>query len=144
MSTKIATLIVLLGFLNGCKQNTAADDPEQLKQVLYEYFDGLKERNLNKLNNVTTNDFRLFEDGRVWNNDSLINALNKFSIFEADMKFDNFKINIDNNSGSMSYFNHCICTFNNEKGNYVWIESATFRKIDAKWKMSFLHSTAKK
>jgi hypothetical protein len=144
MKTTILSLFVVLGLLGACQQNKPPDDPQLLKQVLFDYFDGLKNRDLNKMNSVTTNDFLLFEDGRVWNNDSLINALNKFSAFDVELKFDNFKINVDNTSGSMSYFNSCVCTFDTTKGDYEWIESATFRKIDEKWKMNFLHSTTRK
>ena len=137
-------LFVLLGLLNGCQQNNSMDDPEQLKQVVFAFFDGLKNRDLNKMKSVTTDDFLLFEDGRVWNNDSLVNALNNFKTFEAELTFDNFNVNVDKSSGNMSYFNHCVCTFDSTKGNYEWIESATFRKTDGTWKMDFLHSTTRK
>ena len=144
MKTRIILSFALLGLLYGCQQNKSSDDPEKLKQVLLDYFEGIKNRDLNKMNEVTTSDFVLFEDGRVWNNDSLINALSKLSTFKAELTFDNFEINVDNASGSMRYFNHCICTYDTTVVIYDWIESATFRNTDGKWKMDFLHSSIRK
>ena len=137
-------LLVVLGLLIGCQQKESIDDTEKLKRVLVDYFDGIKARDLARMKEVTTDDFVLFEGGRVWNNDSLMSALNKFSKFTADYTFVNYKINVDRASGSMSYFNHCVCTYDTLTVNYDWIESATFSKADGKWKMNFLHSTIRK
>ena len=137
-------LLVVLGLLAGCQQKESVDDAEKLKQVLVHYFDGIKARDLARMNEVTTDDFVLFENGRVWNNDSLMSALIKFSKFEADYTFINYKINVDRAIGSMSYFNHCVCTYDTLTMNYNWLESATFIKANGKWKMNFLHSTRRK
>lgn len=138
-------LMVLFVLIASCRQKSRTDDPGKLKQVLIDYFDGIKSRDLKKLNEVTTGDFILYEDGLVWNNDSLMNALNAYKKFSADYRFSNFSIHVENASGDMIYFNH---------GNFIindtteiskdWIESATFRKVDGKWKLKFLHSSVKK
>ncbi len=95
---------------------------------------------------MTTPNFVLFEDGKVWNNDSLVTNLNKYyKTLDATFTFDNFDINVDNTSGNMRYFNHCDCIINDtSKMSFNWIESASFVKIDGKWKMSFLHSSIRK
>ena len=140
MKTKTLLLFVLIGLMTSCQQNKPTDNPENLKQV-----DGIKNMDLNKMNDVTTSDFILYEDGKVWNNDSLMDFLNTFPKFTADYTFDNFKIDVDNVSGNMYYFNHCDFTLNDTtKLTFNWIESATFKKIDGRWKMNFLHSTVRK
>ena len=145
MKTITLLLFVLLGLTTSCQQNKPTDNPENLKQVLFDYFDGIKNKDLNKMNDVTTSDFIIYEDGKVWNNDSLMNFLNTFPKYTADYTFDNFKINVDNVSGSMNYFNHCDFTLNDTtKMTFNWIESATFKKIDGIWKMNFIHSTVRK
>lgn len=142
-----STLLLLLALrlLPGCQQTKPIDDPQILKTVLRNYFDGIKNRDIKKLNEVTTNDFVLFEDGKVWSNDSLINSLSSLTSFKGDWKFDNMKVNVDNSSGDIIYYDHGDFILNDTiKMSLNWIESATFRKIDGKWKMNFLHSTEKK
>ena len=145
MKGAILFFVILLGLLTACQQTNQKDDPEKLKSVLMDYIDGIKNRDLNKMNAVTTTDFVLFEDGKVFNNDSLFNFINSFSKFNADYKFDNFKINVDNNSGNRSYFNHGELTINDTTHlTFNWLESATFKKVNNIWKLEFLHSTVRK
>jgi uncharacterized protein (DUF2164 family) len=73
-----------VGLLTACQQPNQKDDPEKLKSVLMDYFNGIKSRDINKMNAVTTTDFVLFEDGQVFNNDSFVNFLNSFSKYNAD------------------------------------------------------------
>ena len=136
-------MILGLGLLTNCEQKK--DDPEILKKILTDYFDGIKTQDLEKLNSLTTSDLVLFEDGVIWTNDSLVTMKEKFSSFKGDWKFDNIRVNIDESSGDIVYFNHADFVFNDTiKMKIDWLESATFRKVDGKWKMNFLHSTVKK
>ena len=146
MKTKTISILLLgLVLFASCKQEKKADDPEILKSILTEYFDGIKNRDINKMNAVTTTDFVLFEDGKVWTNDSLINFTSQFKSFQGNWTFDNMKVNIDQVSGDIVYFDHGDIIVNDTtKMQFDWIESATFRKIDGKWKMNFLHSTVRK
>ena len=135
-------MILGLGLLTNCEQKK--DDPEILKKILTDYFDGIKTQDLEKLNSLTTRDFVLFEDGVIWTNDSLVTMKEKFSSFKGDWKFDNIRVNIDESSGDIVYFNHADFVFNDTiKMKIDWLESATFRKVDGKWKMNFLHSTVR-
>jgi hypothetical protein len=144
-TTTVFLLLLTLGLLSNCMQNKPTDDPEMLKTVLRDYFDGLKNRDIKKLNEVTTTDFVSFEDGKVWTNDSLINSISQFKSFQGEWKFDNLKVNVDHSSGDITYFDHGDFILNDTiKMSFDWIESATFRKIDGKWKLNFLHSTVKK
>jgi hypothetical protein len=139
----ILTMILGLGLLTNCEQKK--DDPEILKKILTDYFDGIKTQDLEKLNSLTTSDFVLFEDGVIWTNDSLVTMKEKFSSFKGAWKFDNISVNIDESSGDIVYFNQGDFVFNDTiKMKIDWLESATFRKVDGKWKMNFLHSTVKK
>lgn len=136
-------MILGLGLLTNCEQKK--DDPEILKKILTDYFDGIKTQDLEKLNSLTTGDFVLFEDGVIWTNDSLVTMKEKFSSFKGAWKFDNISVNIDESSGDIVYFNQGDFVFNDTiKIKIDWLESATFRKVDGKWKMNFLHSTVKK
>ncbi|MEY1638514.1 nuclear transport factor 2 family protein [Tenuifilum osseticum] len=145
MKTQSIFLIILIGLMISCQQNTTKDSPEELKQVLNDYFDGIKNMDFNKMKDVTTDDFTLYEVGKVWNNDSLINFIKTFPPYKIDYKFDNFNIQIDNSIGYMYYFNHADMVINDTINMvFDWIECATFVKKDNEWKMNFLHSSVRK
>jgi hypothetical protein len=128
-----------------CVQNSAEEDSEGIKQVVNAYFDGVKTRDVKKLNAVTTDDFLLYEDGRVFNNDSLISVLKGFSSISGEFTLDNFRINVDDHIANMSYSNRGDLVFDDTtRATYYWLESASFKKINGVWKMDFLHSTVRK
>jgi hypothetical protein len=141
----ILTIILGLGLLTGCKQKK--DDPEIFKNILTDYFDGMKSNkvDLDKLNSLTTTDFVLFEDGLVWTNDSLARPIPGVKSFKGTWTFENVKVNMDESSGDIVYLNHGDFVINDTiKTKVDFLESATFRKVEGKWKMNFLHSTVKK
>ncbi|HEY0740833.1 MAG TPA: nuclear transport factor 2 family protein [Chryseosolibacter sp.] len=142
---KLAIIFLALVFSTSCTQEQKTDDTEALKKLLADYFDGIKHRDVAKMDSVTTNDFILFEDGRVWSNDSLVNMLNAFKSFDGTWTLTDMKINTDERSADAVYFNHGELIVNDTgKLNFDWVESATFRKVDGNWKMNFLHSTVRK
>lgn len=136
--------LALVATLSAC-QPSEHDDPENLKAVLVSYFDCISKKDFTGMKSLTTTDFVIYENGKVINNDGLIDIINKSPIVKATYSFDGFTINVDNASGSMRYFNH---------GEFVkddtslttrdWLESATFKKVGNEWKLDFIHSTVKK
>jgi hypothetical protein len=138
-------LLLVLGVGVSCQSEKQTDDTEGLKRVLEDYFDGITQRDLHQMNAVTTTDFILFEDGNIWNNDSLVNFLNSSHSFDAKWTFEYVRVNIDEFSGDIVYYNHGDLVFNDTSTiKFDWLESASFRKVDGIWKMDFLHSTIKK
>ncbi|MFM8348044.1 MAG: nuclear transport factor 2 family protein [Bacteroidota bacterium] len=116
-----------------------------MKKILADYVDGIKTQDLAKLNSLTTSDFVLFEDGKIWTNDSLVTIKDRFKSFKGEWKFSDMKVNIDESSGDIVYYTHGEFIFNDTiKRSKDWLESATFRKVDGKWKLNFLHSTVRK
>ena len=120
------------------------DSPELLKQVLFDFYDGIKDRDFDKIKEATTSDFILYVDGKALSNDSIISALNSYPPFSVEYSFDNFNIDLEHSLGFMRYFCHADFVFSDTLNvKYDWIESATFAKVDDQWKMNFLHSTTK-
>jgi ketosteroid isomerase-like protein len=139
----ILTFVLSLGLLTSCQ--VKKDDPEILKKVLTDWFDGIKTQDLNKLNSLTTNDFVLFEDGRIWTNDSLVRTNPRITSITRDWTFDFVKVEIHKESGDMIYYNHGVFVINDTiQRKPEWLESATFKKVDGNWKLKFLHSTRRR
>lgn len=142
---KLILLLAILPGLIACQQKKQKDDPEHIKAVLIDFFNGIKTKDFQKIKDITTSDFLLFEDGQVYNTDGFITTLKNFPKFSVEYTFDNFKIFIDDSSGNMSYFNHGEFVFNDTTHMTAnWLESATFKKVENKWKLDFLHSTVRK
>lgn len=138
----IALLNLLL--FSSCEEKKT-DNPELLQSVLVEYFEGIEAKDFKKMQGLTTDDFKIYEDGVIYNNDSIFNIIKGFQNFTVAYTFDNLQINVDHHSGNIHYFNHADFVFNDtSEVEMDWLESATFKKIDGKWKMDFLHSTARK
>lgn len=144
MKARNLLLVIGTAMLLSCQSEKKLDNPEVLEKVLISYFDGIKNKDLDKMNAVSSEDFVLFEDGKIWNNDSLYNFLNSLPPYSATFSLSPLKINIDDKIGNLYYLNHMDMILNDTiEDNYDWIESATFKKVDGEWKIDFLHSTAK-
>jgi hypothetical protein len=143
MRLRILLAFVAIATTLSCQSKK--DDPEILKKILTDYFDGIKNQNLEKLNALTTSDFVLFENGKIWTNDSLVTISEEYTSFNGEWTFDNMKVTIDESSGYIVYYNHGEFIYNDTiKRQVDWLESAAFRKINGEWKMNFLHSTVRR
>ncbi|HLK28383.1 MAG TPA: nuclear transport factor 2 family protein [Puia sp.] len=141
----LLSIVAIFCLLMSCTQSKSTDNPEVLKKVLTSYFEGIENKDFDKLKSLTTDDFILYEDGRVWNNDSGFANIRRHMPFTVKYKLDNFKINVDNMSGDMTYYNHADFIFSDSsKASIDWIESATFRKMNRTWKINFLQLTERK
>jgi ketosteroid isomerase-like protein len=143
---KAALYLMIIGglTLNSCLTKKQTDDPEKLKAVLMEYFDAIKAKDLQKMKELCTTDFVLFENGKIFNNDSLINVINSMPNAKLSYRFDNFNISVDNQTGYIRYYNYGDFTIKDTIHMTInWIESAAFKKIDNVWKLEFLHSTVR-
>jgi hypothetical protein len=142
MRTKSILLILLIGYLCSCHQSI--DNEDSVKQALNSYFDGIKNKDIQKMNDVTTKDFILFEDGKVWNNDSLFNRITTLPKFTANYRLEFVKINAEEKIAHIIYFNEADFIMSDTlKMTKNWIESAAFKKLDGQWKMYFLHSSVR-
>jgi hypothetical protein len=144
-SGRISGLAVFFVLLAGCQSSKTTDDPELLKNALTGYFEGIEQKDFSRMKEVTTDDFILYEDGAIWNNDSAFLNIRGHIPFTVHYQMDSFKINVDNLSGDMTYINHADFVFKDStKKSLDWIESATFRKIGGVWKMNFLQATIRR
>ena len=142
MKSKIFLFMMLPGILLSCQQKSQPESPEVLKQVLFDFYDGVEFKDFDKIRNATSSDFTAFIDGKIWNTDSMINILKSYPPFEVDYSYDDFKINIGDSLGYINYFIRGDFVFSDTLSlRYDWLESATFRKVEDQWKMNFMHTT---
>jgi len=144
MNRKLIFIVLTCVVLIACKQNRSADDTELLKRTLTDYFDGISNKDFLKMKQATTSDFILFEDGRVWNNDSAFSNIRKHVPFTVKYTLTDLKIQIDQNSGYAIYDNHADFVFDGQEETIDWIESAIFIRTKEGWRMNFLHLTERK
>ena len=104
MKSRIFLIMALLGVIVSCQQKNQTKSPELLKQVLFDFYDGLKNKDFDKIKEVTTPDFTLYVDGKIWSHDSIISVLNSYPPYKADYSFDNFNIDMENSLGVSDFF----------------------------------------
>jgi hypothetical protein len=137
----ISLALVMAGLLLSVACQRPTDDPEKLKTVLINYFEGIKTKDHQKMIAATTDDFLVYEEGKVWTNDSVFKEMDRQS-YTVDFRFDNFRINVDQSTGHMSYFEQANFVFRDTvKANLRFLGSAAFRKTSDGWKMIFMHAT---
>ncbi len=142
MKMKFIASIALLTSLFSCQPQMTKDNPEDLKKVLHDYFKAIETKNYETMKAVTTDDFVIYEDGKVWNNDSMIQFIDSLPDYQAQFKLTSFDVSIDYTLGSVYYINNADFEFNDTTQlKFMWIESATLEKVEEKWRLSFLHST---
>lgn len=119
--------------------------PEEITEVLTGYFKAIEASDYQKMKDLTTADFIIFENGEVITNDSLINMIKKYPEVAVKYSFSDIKASVDDKTGFIKYRNHADIVVNDSiKNDINWLESAILIKQDDKWRLHFLHSTVKK
>lgn len=136
--------VILLSFTAAKLHPQQSDETEKLKAVLNEFFNSINTHDIDKFKSTTTNDFILYEDGRLWNIDSAVMNIKRNIPFSVKYQMSNLHFFIDSKSADVNYTNRGDFTFASGKLSLDWVESATFRKINGKWKINFLSATVRK
>lgn len=144
---KRVLFVVLIGACCwlGCRPADQAHERQALLTALTRYFQGIEQMDMDSLNTYATADFRLFENGKVWTNDSVWHELQKYQNTRIKFRMDTLSIYVDNNIGHIAYFNRGDVYKNGTLiGTMNWMEDAAFRKEAGQWKIYFLHSSERK
>jgi hypothetical protein len=115
-----------------------------VEQTVIDLFQGFSELSLEKIKNHCTSDFLLFENGAVWNADSLAPGINRRKNspdFRRINKFDFIKTEVRGKTAWTSYYNKADITSSGKTFSVRWLESAILVKEKKNWKIKFLHST---
>ena len=118
---------------------------EELKTILTEYYISMAKKDIEKMKSLTTPDFLMFDDGRIYNNESAVKSIEQSGSFSVTFEFDSLHTHFDKAHASAYYFREATFTMNDSTWTPLkFLESSTFEKKDGHWKLRFLHSTLHK
>ena len=145
MKIKTLLLVLIVAAFSGCSDDDNLAKKEELKAVLSDYYNALAKKDIQKLNELTTANFILFDEGVIYNNESSVKAVEQLKPFTATFTFDSLNIHVDKKEVSMYYFRKADFTFADSTHLPVrFLESATFHQEGDKWKLRFIHSSIRK
>lgn len=120
----------------------AGDDTTLLRQMIQVYFDGVAAKDFEKLRSMTTEDFVIYEDGKVWNNDSVFRNIQYHQPFSVKFTLSDIRVSVDTHSAYADYRSHPDFVLSDSvKFHLDFIETMIFRKTPAGWKIRLLHIT---
>ena len=144
-------LLILLLLLTSCVSSNQNDiTEEEVKNKLYEFFDVLSIDNpdKNKLYDLVTDDYFIFENQKKYSMEEFIAFVNTFKIIENNWELSDFEIDIDKNSAHVSLRNIGKFLVETDSGNVImdfdWLESAYLVREEGELKFDFYFSDAVK
>jgi len=133
-------IILFCGFLAGCTASgNEKSHKSDVENTVKDYFQSIIKTDFQHLYDLTTEAFVLFEHGRRWNNESLIDSLKKvIEIFpEAQMSYElkDTETLIDKRLAIIYYHNIGIMTLPDTVVEFHWLESASLEPMGDEWKI---------
>lgn len=142
---KIALLITILATSTIIKaQQLLTKDRQKVQETVIEFFEALSNRDSIDLKKHAAADIVLFENGSIWNADTLIHKaieLNTASDFKRINTIDFISTTVNKNTAWASYNLHSEIIANGKKGTVQWLETVIVLKKKKIWKITLLHST---
>jgi len=125
-------------------QNPLSESQKIVQQTVINFFDGISNRDSISIKNYSTPDILLFENGMVWNADTLFLkaiTLNTATDFKRVNTFDFINTVVNENFAWTTYNLTSEITRNSKKGFIQWMETVVLIKKKKMWKIKVLHST---
>lgn len=143
---KIIAIIYLAISIPGLlkAQEKQVTDTHDVQQAVINLFDALSNRDTFMLKANCTADILLFEDGKVWNIDTMMRAvitLKKLNDYTRINKIEFLHTEIHNNVAWTTYDNQAEINSNGAYRKVKWVETVILEKDKEKWKIKLLHST---
>jgi len=125
-------------------QQQLTKDQQEVNQTVINFFEAISNRNSADLKDNCTVDILLFENGSIWNADTLILkaiTLNTATDFKRINTFDFINTTVADNTAWVTYNLHSEITRNGKQSTVQWMETVIVIKEKQKWKIRVLHST---
>ncbi len=125
-------------------QEQLAKDQLAVQQTIIKMFAALSNRDSISLKDRCTDDILLFENGSIWNIDTLIlKAItqNQAADFKRINSFDFINTTVNDSTAWVTYRLQSEITRNAKQGTVQWLETVILVKNNKQWKIKVLHST---
>ncbi|HPH84124.1 MAG TPA: nuclear transport factor 2 family protein [Ferruginibacter sp.] len=125
-------------------QTSWTKDQQAVQQIVINLFEALSNRDSVSLKNSCTQDITLFENGSIWNADTLILkaiTLNTATDFKRSNTFEFVSTTVDGHTAWATYHLHSDIIRNGKQSNVYWLETVVLQKVNEKWRINVLHST---
>ena len=140
-------LLVLIAFCISVNtviaQEQLTESQKAVQHVVIKLFDALSNRDTNALRSACTSDVILFENGMVWNIDTLVQGvrMNQATDFKRINTIDFINTKVEKNIAWTTYNNQADITRNGKHILIKWMETVILVKEEKTWKVKVLHST---
>ena len=134
--------IAFAGLLQAQEQLTASQ--QAVQHTVIKMFNALSNRDSVSLKDYCTTDILLFENGMVWNVDTLILkgiTLNQTTDFKRINTIDFINTTINKNTAWATYHLQSEITRKGKHGFVQWMETVVLVRDKKRWKIKVLHST---
>ncbi len=117
-----------------CIHSSSSISESEAEQLMNNFFTALSTADTTLMNQITSDDFLLYEHDTIWNTDSLLSLMPRTR--DRIWQIQDFNFTTD---GDIAHFNYY-----NESGNPIgrsWYESGLITKTEEGLKLKFMHST---
>lgn len=128
-------------------QEKLTTDQRDVQKTVINLFDALSNRDSILLKANCTADILLFENGQVWNIDTMMKAiisLKNLKDYTRINKIDFIHTEIHNDVAWVTYHNQADITANGKHRVVKWVETVILMNEKNRWKIKILHSTPDK
>ncbi len=125
-------------------QEKLTTDHRDVHKAVINLFDALSNRDSVMMKANCTDDVLLFEDGKVWNLDTMMKAvisLKKLNDYTRINKIEFIHTEIHEDVAWTTYHNQAEITVNGKLRVVKWVETVILINEKNKWKIKILHST---
>ncbi|MFQ5705610.1 MAG: nuclear transport factor 2 family protein [Gemmatimonadales bacterium] len=136
MRTLTPTILLMLV---SCSPGDRHDRQQSVENLLNEFFVALGTNDVAKLDSTLAWDFYLFENGTVWNRDSLVNIMPRTK--GRSWHVGSLRFQAAGRLVHVTYHNSGEVNLPDTTITRAWLESALIREEKGRYQIEFLHST---
>jgi len=139
----VIILYLLLITFTGLSVNAQNNNIKAVQETINTFFKAFSEGNFKYIEQTSTLDFLLLEQGMIWNLDTLQNKLAKPKPagYSRKNRFEFFETRITGKRAWVGYHNYADFETAAGKRKIHWLESAVLVKEKKSWKLEMMHST---
>lgn len=124
--------------------NTHVDNRVNEKIVLdllNDFVNAVENKDYAKLDQLTHDDFVIYENGSVWNYERFSQELEGYQDVKISYELEDIHTMVDQNTAHVQFFNKGTFNHPDTVIHLQFIESATFIRENENWTIKFYHST---